>query len=168
MKFWSNLNKWQKRGALVVASGSTIVALLLGISKGANYIDEKITTHRERTVQRIEHLEDENIFKDKIIESLHYDVLDLNERMEMVWHQAMSNMYPFDDNRYYMIFSNGDRLEVYIRSDHVEPTPEQWVFYEVSSSVMNHQYMYRALWSGVYKRFYFIDGKGDEYHLYKY
>lgn len=155
-KFFDKFGKLEKRLAAIVAMGITVSALWVGVTKVVHVVDDYKT------------LPEENALQDRIIESLHYDVLDLNERMEMIWHQAMANTYQFDDNRYYIVLPEGNQIEVYIRSDYVEPEPEQWVFYEICKGVLCHHYMYKVVWSGVYQRFYFVDLSGDEYHIYKY
>jgi len=170
MKTWDRLGRTQKRlaiiASIIVSLGVIGAVANKGIKKWNRYVEVPVL---------VDSIAAENSMMWAIMQEFYMSLSKMGFQSEMFWHLHMANTERHDNNDYYITFMEGEKIDAFIRDDHLKPA-EQWIFFKTVEDVISitgelvqkeSYHLYQAIWSGVHNKFYYVDLDGDEHLIYE-
>jgi len=160
MKLWDNLGRAQKRAAIIAGLIASLSVIGVFVGKTAKWVSEYASVP-----VMVDSLKAENADLWDLIAEMHEDQRSQEKLISMLWQFSMAQSEPHNESYgYFITFDDGTPRTAFIRKDNLD---EYWVFYKICKGNICNYYLYQAIFSKAYMRFYFVDDNGNEHLIYR-
>jgi hypothetical protein len=160
MKLWERLNTTNKR--LAIIAGLIISTGVISVFVGKTVRWAEKYAHVPVVADSLK-AENEKLWD--LIADMHEDQRSQEKLIAMLWQFAMAQGKIHNKGHdYFISLNDGNQRTAFLRQDDLG---EHWVFYKVCKGGICKYYLYQAIFSKSYMRFYFVDDQGNEHLIYR-